>query len=71
MNSNEILTDFFNYVTLPDARERLSSLLDVTVTGSYNKELSCRERCNLVYFIHQLEEVVRAAHEVYLEGKHP
>jgi hypothetical protein len=56
------LGDFFAYTSLADAKEKFSDLLDTTVTGSFNKELSCRERCDMVFFIHQVEKAIEAAY---------
>jgi hypothetical protein len=56
-----IINDFFQYAHLPQAKEKLWDWLQTTVTGSFCKELNCRERCNLVFFYQQVEKLIEAA----------
>src|ERR1700735_3342803 len=64
-NSLAILEEFFAYVTLPQAQQKLWNWLEVTVTGSFNKELTRRERCNNLFFYHQLLNLLEAADAIY------
>ncbi len=57
-----VITEFFDYAHLPQARDKLWAWLETTVTGSFSKELNCRERCNMVFFYQQIERLVEAAH---------
>lgn len=66
-----ILDDFFAYVTLGQAQEKLWNWLEVTVTGSFNKELTRRERCNTLFFYHQLQKLLEAADAIHKrENRH-
>jgi hypothetical protein len=59
------LETFFEYATLPQAADKLWQWLESTVTGSFNKELNCRERCNMVFFYRHMQQLVEAAHIIY------
>lgn len=64
MKPKKALKEFFEYTSLKDAQKSLKELLDVTVTGGFPEELDYLERCHVVYFIHQLEELVKAAYKI-------
>jgi len=60
----QVLVSFFDMANLPEARELLSLWLEATVTGSYNKKLTRRERNDIFFFYRQVEKLVEAAHLV-------
>lgn len=60
-----VIHDFFAYAHLPEARELLWELLKTTVTGSYCKQLSQRERANMLYFYEWLEKLLEAVHVIH------
>ncbi len=57
-----VIEDFFNYAHLPQVREKLWQWFETTVTGNFSKQLSGRERSNMVFFYKQIEKLVEAAH---------
>jgi len=68
-NSLAVLEEFFAYVSLQQAQQKLWNWVEVTVTGSFNKELTRRERCNILFFYHQLSAVLEAADAIYKRGE--
>ena len=57
-----VIEDFFNYAHLPQVRDKLCQWFETTVTGNFSKQLSGRERSNMVFFYKQIERLVEAAH---------
>lgn len=57
-----VIHDFFNYSHLPEIRQQLWELLKTTVSGNYCRQLTRRERSDMLHFYEQLEKLVEAAH---------
>jgi hypothetical protein len=68
-NPHSVIEEFFEYATLPQAKDKLWAWLETTVTGSFNKELNCRERCNMVFFYQRMEKLMEAAHIIHMHKK--
>lgn len=61
-NPNLVFDELFDFAHLPDVRELLWEWLKTTVTGSYNKTLTAREREAIIILYEKMEKLVEAAH---------
>jgi hypothetical protein len=66
---HSVIESFFEYATLPQAKDKLWVWLEATVTGSFCKELNCRERCNMVFFYSHVEKLMEAVHIIHEKHK--
>ena len=57
-----VLQDFFSYAHLPEVRQWLWFFFKTTVTGNFPKNLTSKQRNDLVLLFEQLQKLVEAAH---------
>jgi len=57
-----VIDDIFQFGHLPDLREMLWNSFRSTITGTYHKELTRKERNEIVYLYEYMERLVEAAH---------
>ncbi len=57
-----VIEDIFQFGHLPDLREMLWNSFKSNITGSYHKELTRRERNDIVYLHEYMERLVEATH---------
>lgn len=66
-----VITGFFDFASLPQARELMDEWIKTTVTGSFNHELTRRERTSLYYFFGQVERLIEACYLLHSQKKYP
>jgi len=64
-NPNLVIDELFDFAHLPDVRELLWEWLKTTVTGSYTKTLTAREREAIIILYEKMEKLVEAAHVLH------
>jgi hypothetical protein len=57
-----VIEDVFQFGHLPDLREMLWNSFKSNITGTYHKELTRKERNEIVYLYEYMERLVEAAH---------
>jgi hypothetical protein len=57
-----VIDDLFQFGHLPDLREMLWNSFKSNITGTYHKELTRRERNDIVYLHEYMERLVEATH---------
>jgi len=57
-----VIAELFDLAHLPQVREILWDWLKATVTGSYPKSLSSKERTAIILLYEKVEKLVEAAH---------
>jgi hypothetical protein len=64
-----VIASFFDYASLPQVRDKMWLWLEATVSGTYSKELSSRERSNIMLFYQHVERLIEAAHVMHAAQK--
>ncbi len=57
-----VVSELFDFARLPQVRGMLWDWLKSTVTGSYPKSLSGKERTDIILLYEKMEKLVEAAH---------
>jgi hypothetical protein len=66
-----VINSFFDFANLPQARDLMDEWIKTTVTGSFNHELTRRERTSLYYFFGQVQRLIEACHLLHSQRKYP
>jgi hypothetical protein len=64
-NAQRAFSSFFEYNDLSEAKEQLWLWLEATVTGKFPKDLSRRERSNILEFYRRLENLLEDLHRLH------
>lgn len=64
-----VIQDFFSHIHLPEVREMLWASFKATVTGSYPKCLTRKEREDIVLLFELVGRLVEAAHLINEKNK--
>ena len=64
----QAIASFFDFANLLETRELLTLWVEATVTGSFNSNLSFRERAEVFYFYQQVEKLIEVAHLIHTTG---
>jgi hypothetical protein len=64
----QVLSDFFDYMHLQNARQALADMLEVALITSSEKFDQPVQRANAIYFCKKLEELVEAAYVLTLSN---
>lgn len=62
-----VLAELFDFAHLPDLKLMLWEWLKATVTGSYNKTLSKREKASILLLYEYMEKLLEANHLLHIE----
>lgn len=68
-NPQQVLADLFDFAHLPELKQMLWDWLKTTVTGSYNKTLSNRERSTILLLYEYLDKLLEANYQLHHELK--
>ncbi|MBW0177778.1 hypothetical protein [Sediminibacterium sp.] len=66
-NPQLVLAELFDFAHLPELKIMLWDWLKTTVTGSYNKTLTNRERAAILLLYEYMEKLLEANHLLYIE----
>jgi hypothetical protein len=66
-NPYSVIHSFFDCTDLEQTRNNLWTWLETTVTGTFPKGLTRRERCNILFQYQQLEKLLEAVFILYME----
>ena len=65
-NPELVLAELFDFAHLPELKNLLWEWLKATVTGSYNKTLSKRERASILLLYEYLQKLLEANHLLHI-----
>ncbi len=65
-----VIAELFDLARLPQVRSILWDWLKATVTGSYPKSLSNKERTEIILLYEQVEKLIEAAHIIHERKRH-
>jgi len=68
-NPQSVIAEFFDYASLPQVRDQIWLWLEATVSGTYSKELTTRERSSIMHFYQRLEKLIEVAHIIHTAQK--
>ncbi len=68
-NPQLVLTELFDFAHLPELKMLLWGWLKATVTGSYNKNLTNRERESILLLYEYMEKLLEANHLLNIKQK--
>lgn len=68
-NPQMVLTELFDFAHLPELKNMLWEWLKATVSGSYNKTLSNRERASILHYYEYLEKLLEANYLIHAQQK--
>ena len=63
-NPDKVIREFFEYVSLPSARNHLWDWIKMTTCGSFDKE-SKRDKTNLLEFYEASQRLIEACHIIH------
>lgn len=66
-NPQLVLAELFDFAHLPELKIMLWNWLKTTVTGSYNKTLTNRERAAILLLYEYMEKLLEANHLLHTE----
>jgi hypothetical protein len=66
-NPQLVLAELFDFAHLPELKKMLWNWLKTTVTGSYNKTLTNRERAAILLLYEYMEKLLEANHLLHTE----
>ncbi len=64
-----VIAELFDFAHLPELKQMLWEWLKATVSGSYNKTLSKRERASILLLYEYMEKLIEANHLLHIEQK--
>lgn len=67
----EVIRDFFDFAHLPEWEEMLWDWLKATVTGSYPKKLTYRERESVLIMYEKMKALLDAVHSLQQKNTPP
>lgn len=65
----QVIAELFDFAHLPELKQMLWDWLKTTVTGSYNKTLSNRERTTILLLYEYLDKLLEANYLLHTELK--
>jgi len=68
-NPQLVLAELFDFAHLPELKMMLWEWLKATVTGSYNKTLSKKEKASILLLYEYIEKLLEANHLLHIEQK--
>ncbi|MFZ6024835.1 MAG: hypothetical protein ACOYVG_10345 [Bacteroidota bacterium] len=68
-NPQLVIAELFDFAHLPELKQLLWEWLKATVSGSYNKTLSKRERASILLLYEHMEKLIEANHLLHIEQK--
>ncbi|HCL04660.1 MAG TPA: hypothetical protein DHW64_01250 [Chitinophagaceae bacterium] len=68
-NPQLVLAELFDFAHLPELKMMLWEWLKATVTGSYNKTLSKKEKASILLLYEYMEKLLEANHLLHIEQK--
>jgi len=68
-NPEMVIAELFDFAHLPELKQMLWEWLKATVSGSYNKTLSKRERASILLLYEYMEKLIEANHLLHIEQK--
>ena len=68
-NPQQVLAELFDFAHLPELKQMLWEWLKTTVTGTYHKTLSSRERASILLLYEYLDKLLEANYLMNAERK--